>query len=360
MNHIPTQPASSPQSVADIPVGQNYQVPNKTLNPAFGELNITPWNDRIEIVLTILMEPVKEGSQTGVALDGSASMEGPYGRGWVYASNVDDAVIKRLKAEGKAKSVIEDGRSLLQYTVEGWDELIRLGYVIQTDNLVEPVARDVIPYLADKIDADGGTTLVYWACGPEGDKIEEMGDLTANDAKTAAYTGPKDWGLQTRLLPAMKYFVEKFSDAEWGFYVFITDGRLDDLEQVKNYTALLSKQIASGQINPVKCVLIGVGPDIDESQMEQLDDLPDELDLPVDIWDHKIATDMRDLRDIFAEVVDEATIVAPTGRVLDDSGKVAANFSDGVPTLLRFALPLKAKFFTLEVGPNKIEQKLFP
>jgi hypothetical protein len=43
--------------------------------------------------------------------------------------------------------------------------------------------------------------------------------------------------------------------------------------------------------------------------MEQLDDLPEERDLPVDIWDHKIAKDMRDLKDIFAEVVDEAAIV---------------------------------------------------
>jgi len=360
MNHIPTQPTSSPKSVADIPIGQNYQIPNKTLNEAFGELNITPWNDRIEIVLTILMEPVKEGSQTGVALDGSASMEGPYGRGWMHASHMDAAVVDGMKSEGKAKSIIKDGRSLIEYTTEGWDDLIRMGYVIQTDNLVEPVARDVIPYLAEKIDTDGGTTLIYWACGHAGDEIEEVGDLTANDAKIATYTGPKDWGLQTKLLPAMKYFIEKFSDAEWGFYLFITDGQLDDLEDVKKYTAYLSKQIASGQMNPVKCVLIGVGPDVDESQMEQLDDLPDELDLPVDIWDHKIATDMRDLRDIFAEVVDEAAIVAPTGRVLDDSGNIAGNFSDGVPTLLRFSLPLEALSFTLEVGANKIVQKLFP
>lgn len=329
------------------------------MNAAFGELNITPKDDRLDIVLTILMEPVKEGSQTGVALDGSSSMQDAFGRAWVYASNVDSAVINRMKSEGKAKSVVQDGKTLLEYTTQGWQELINLRYVVQTQNVVEPVARDVIPYLADKIDADGGTTLIYWACGAAGDKIEEVGDLTADEAKIANYTGPKDWGLNTHLLPALKYFVERFSDAAWGFYVFITDGKLDDLQAVKDYTADLSRRIAAGTTNPVKCVLIGVGPDVDEAQMVQLDDLPEAMDLPVDIWDHKIASDMRDLRDIFAEVVDENAMVAPSGKIVDDKGNLAANFADGVPTLLRFSLPLDSQTFILEVGGNQIRQSLF-
>jgi hypothetical protein len=359
MNQIPTPPSSPPRSAADIPVGQNYQIPNKNLNAAFGELNITPKNDRLDIVLTILMEPVKEGSQTGVALDGSASMQDPFGRAWVYATNIDSSFVERMKKEGKAKSVIQDGRSLLEYTPEGWQELVKFKYVVQTQNTVESIAREVIPYLADKIDADGGTTLIYWACGAAGDKVEEVGDLTGKEAKIANYTGPKDWGNNTHLLPALKYFVERFSDADWGFYVFITDGRLDDLQAVKDYTADLSRRISAGKANPVKCVLIGVGPNVDESQMEQLDDLPEAMDLPVDVWDHKIASDMRDLRDIFAEVVDENAMVAPTGKVIDDRGNIAANFADGVPTLLRFSLPLNACSFTLEVGGNQIQQALF-
>jgi len=157
----------------------------------------------------------------------------------------------------------------------------------------------------------------------------------------------------------MRYFIERFSDAKWGFYVFVTDGRIDDLEAVKQYTADISKKIGRKEANPVNCVLIGVGSQVDESQMAQLDDLPRELNLPFDIWDHKIAKEMRDLRDIFAEVVDENTMVAPNGRILDGNGNTAANFADGVPALLKFSLPLDSTSFTLEVGPNKIEQKLF-
>ena len=43
----------------------------------------------------------------------------------------------------------------------------------------------------------------------------------------------------TRLLPAVKYFVDRFADAERGMYLFITDGRLDDLAAVKKYTTRL-------------------------------------------------------------------------------------------------------------------------
>jgi len=355
----PPLTTNAPRSAADLPAGINYQVPNNALNPAFGELNVVRHDDRLDIVLTILMEPVKEGAQTGLALDGSASMQTPFGKGWKYAGNVDQAVLSRLNSEGKAKTVTQDGSQLTEYTNDGWQELISLGFLVQTDNEVEPIAQDIIPYLADKIDADGGTTLIYWACGASGDKVEDVGDLTSLEAKVAAYGGPKEWGQSTHLLPAMRYFVERFSDAKWGFYVFVTDGRLDDLDAVKQFTADLSRRIGRGEMNPVKCVLIGVGSEVDEDQMTQLDDLPDEMDLPVDIWDHKIAKEMRDLRDIFAEVVDENTFVAPTGRILSEPGVVAANFADGVPALLKFSLPLSSQQFTLEVGPNKIEQKLF-
>lgn len=346
-------------NIQSIEYGSNYQYPNNLLNSAFGELNLIKKTECIEIVLTILMTPDKEGSQTGVALDGSASMQSSFGQGWMYSESYDQSVMDRLKSEGKVSEILQDGQIVLQPTPDGWQELQEKGFVKQTINELEPIARDIIPYLAEKIDADGGTSLIYWACGPNGDQFENMGDLSSAEAKVAVYNGPNSWGEHTHLLPAMRYFIERFSDAKWGFYVFVTDGRIDDLEAVKQYTADISKKIGRKEANPVNCVLIGVGSQVDESQMAQLDDLPRELNLPFDIWDHKIAKEMRDLRDIFAEIVDENTVVAPNGRILDSNGRVAANFSDGVPALLRFSLPIDSNSFTLEVGANKIEQKLF-
>ena len=112
-------------------------------------------------------------------------------------------------------------------------------------------------------------------------------------------------------------------------------------------------------MKPVKLVLIGVGEDVDPRQLEELDDLPDTMDLPVDVWDHKIVSQMRNLTDIFAEVVDENTVVAASGRILDDRGGVAIEYTDGVPAIMKFALPLDANSFTLEVGGQTVTQALY-
>lgn len=139
-------------------------------------------------------------------------------------------------------------------------------------------------------------------------------------------------------------------------YIFLTDGKIDDLNQVKEYTTQLAKKIASGKQNSVKCVLIGVGNQIDESQMVELDDLDTGTD--IDIWDHKIAQEMRSLVEIFAEVVDENQIVAPTGFIFDSQGTIVKRYTDGLPAKIFFSLPINAKFFELEVAGQKIHQEL--
>jgi hypothetical protein len=350
---------TQPSSPGDLPLDVGWQMPNNRLHAAFGELNLTRRANALEVLVTILMEPVKEGSQTGVALDGSDSMQSAFGHAWQYSETFDPAELDRFGREGMGQMVETDGHSYFEANSAGLAEMKRLGAIVKSKNEIEPISREVIPYLAEKIDADGGTTAIYWACGAHGERIEIIGDLTATEAREATFGGPRDWGLKTQLLPAFKYFVERFADARWGFYVFITDGQLDDLAAVKRYTADLARRIGEGAVNPVKCVLIGVGSHIDEQQMIELDDLPDELDLPADIWDHKIAATMRGLRDIFAEVVEENAMIAPSGRVLGESGEVVANFADGLPGVLKFSLPLDGGGFTVEVGGNRIEQKLF-
>jgi hypothetical protein len=285
-------------------------------------------------------------------------MRSQLGQGWSFSQSYSESISEQMVREGKAVRLVQDGLNRVQFNPQGWAELQKNGYLVRDPNVVEPIAREIIPYLAEKIDADGGTTVIYWACGVSGDKIEVLGDYRSEEAKSAKYEGPKQWGQRTCLLPAMRYFVDRFDDAEWGFYVFVTDGRLDDLDAVKAYTADLAKRIAAGEAKSVKCVLIGVGNSVDEKQMIQLDDLPDELGLEVDIWDHKIAATMRDLRDIFAEVVDENTMVAPTGRVMDQSGNLAKSWADGMPAKLEFSLPVDSKSFVLEVAGQRIEQSL--
>jgi len=164
------------------------------------------------------------------------------------------------------------------------------------------------------------------------------------------------FGAATRLTPAVRYFVDRFHDAERGLYVFLTDGKLDDLDDLKNYTIQLAKQIQSGKRKPVKCVLIGIGDLIDEAQMEELDDLDTGTD--VDIWDHKIAKEMRGINEIIVELVDENAIVAPNANIYDASGSIVARFTDGLPARVTFAMPVTSSYFELEVGSHRIRQSV--
>jgi hypothetical protein len=297
----------------------------KSVVEPFGEVNVHPSpGGKVRVVATILMEPHKEGAQTGIALDGSASMATNYG-------------IEEEGAGGFLASLF--------------------GFKKTPVNLVAPVAQKICAYLARKIDADGGTTCIYWAVGPGGSQIEEIGDFTADQAERHPFGPPREFGTGTQLLPAVKYFVERFKSAPWGFYVFVTDGELHDLDEVKRYSIQLARDVAARKRNPLKFVLIGVGPAVNEAQMEELDDL--DSGTSVDLWDHKLAAEMRVLQEIFAEVVDKNARISDRGRILDPQGKVLRDYSDtGMTGYLEFEAPAAADYFTLEVNGNRIHQPL--
>src|SRR6201993_2262231 len=199
----------------------------KVVEP-FGEVNVYPSaGGKVKVVATILMEPHKEGTQTGIALDGSGSMAKLYGDG---------------EKPGFLASLF--------------------GFAKETHNEVTPVAQKLCAYLARKIDADGGTTCIYWATGPGGGSIEAVGDLTADQAERHVFGPPKDFGTGTQLLPAVRHFEERFRSAPWGFFVFITDGELHDLDEVKHYSVRLAREIHSRRRNSLKFVLIGIGPSV--------------------------------------------------------------------------------------------------
>jgi len=324
----------------------------------FGEVNVRRLENEIEIRFTILMEPEgdqAEGWQTGVALDASASMKAWYGRG--LQGKVPAEVVADYARRGWLQALTIDGQQVKRFTPLAYEDARARGFLQKTENAVEPLARQFISYLADHLDEDGGTTLVYWACD-EGDGFEVVGDFTAEQCRSLRVAGPEQHacGKGTRLLPALRYFVDRFHDARRGMYLFLTDGRLDDLDEIKRYTADVCRAIAAGKRNPVKCVLIGVGERIDERQMEELDDL--ETGTGVDLWDHKMAREMRDVVEIFAEVVSENQIVAPTARLYDASGALVEDFSDGLPALVSFRMPATSSWFELEVGGERVRQSV--
>jgi hypothetical protein len=315
----------------------------------FGKINYWDLPDggkRVRVYF--LMENPIEGAQTGVAIDGSGSMQANFGKEALrqvrQITSQDQYTLKRMGLRTEQEVLVAMvSLGIFQITPPG-------------PNIVEEQARKMTEYLS-KFDADGGTTVIYWATG-DGRQIDVVGDLTGPQCPTASFPGPKDFGNETHLLPAIKYFVERFADARWGMYVFITDGALNDLDAVKRYCTQLARDIAKGKRNDLKFVLIGVGADIDEGQMEELDDL--ETGTDIDLWDHKIAREMKQLADIFAEVVSETVIIVlGDGVVKDAGGNIVKDYRDtGLPALMWFDLPPGSHWFILEVGSQVVAQPL--
>ena len=344
--------------------GNNVQIENLLVNKAFGEVNVALKDGKLQVTATALLRPGQgaEGWQTGVAIDCSSSMMRAFGGPtYSFARPFTESERESYLRRGLIDIRVQDGQELCYMLQGSQEEMLRDGImtVEQRPNEVEDICRKAIPLLAEHLDADGGTTVIYWALGSKGDGIRTVADFTKDTAKTATYTRPEDMGNGTVLMPAINYFLNTFADADAGFYVFITDGHIDDFEEVKRFTCNLSHAIHNKQAKPVHMVLIGVGPDVDESQLAELDDLPDSHDLPVDIWDHKVAAEMRSILDIFSELVDENRILAPSGKIVDDQGNTAHEYLTGVPALMRFSLPATAKGFSIVLSNGAtIEQRI--
>ncbi|MGK7924663.1 MAG: vWA domain-containing protein [Spirulina sp.] len=336
----------------------DFTVPSDRTAKELGKVSIHKMGQELQIQFTILMEPQgqnAEGWQTGVALDASASMKDWYGR--MLQGSVPPHIVTVYEQKGWVKIRNEDGRQVQSFQRPAYEDAIKKGFLQSTANIVEPLAQKFISYLAENLDARGGTTAIYWA-GGDGRAIEELGDLNEQQCRQLRIKGVEKitFGLGTYLTPALRYFCDRFPDAKRGMYIFITDGKLDDLVAVKQYSIQLARQIATGQRNAVKCVLIGVGDAIDERQLRELDDL--ETGTDIDIWDSKIAKNMRDIVEIFAEVVDENQIVAPTGTIYDSQGKIVKKYTDGLPAKASFSLPVHSPWFELEVMGQKIRQPI--
>lgn len=342
--------------------GKSHQLPSTMVAKEFGEVNVRRRGNTVDILFTILMEPTgteAEGWQTGVAIDASGSMEGVFGKGLENGpkGNPPPVLLEQYHRNGWLQIIEHQGQKFPVLNDAAKVDLVNKGHFVWSKNEIEPLARRMTAYLASNLDADGGTTVIYWACG-DGSQIEVIGDLTAEDCEQASFKGPTKvaFGSNTILTPAVRYFADRFKDAKNGMYIFITDGELHDLDDVKRYTINLCKDIQAGRRNPLKCVLIGIGDAINEEQMEDLDDLESGTD--IDIWDHKIAQEMRNLIEIFAEVVSENQIVAPTARIFDDSGQVVKNFADGLPAKVSFTMPASSEFFELDVAGRRIRQSV--
>ena len=343
---------------------KSFQMPANLVIAELGEVNVHIQKAECHVQFTIAMEPqgrFAEGWRTGLALDASASMKRAYGR--KVEARVDPELLTSYIKQGRLRSSIEDGEPIRKIQRDAFVEMQERGYEINyTENILQPLVQNFAAYLADSLDRTGKTSLIYWGCG-EGGAIQALGEFDAASCRELAIAGPATFqlGKTTQLLPAIAHFtnqnpLHQYTQAQRGIYVFLTDGRIDDLEQVKNYTRELALEIAVGKRNYVKLVLIGIGNDVDRYQLQELDDFDTGVD--IDIWDYKIASEMSNLSQIFAEVINENEIIAENGAIYDDIGTCVKSYPNGLPAKVDFVMRHDSRWFELEVANQRIRQSV--
>lgn len=274
-------------------------------------------NKNGKILATLLHDPTVEGLDVALYMDGSASMEDEYGPRGVLA---------------------------------------KLGGV---RNLVEPQMRWMLEYLAQK-DRDGVLRVVYWATG-DGGQLEIVGDLTGAQAQTYKFPGPQFYGKGTVMLPVLRDYVahirkEAEKGARRGLAVIITDSQIHDPDDVRGYSEQVAKEIAADRLPRINFVLVGVGDQVDEEQMEKI--CHEEYPGVGHLWCHRIADRMEEMAELVAVLVDETMTVAAGGKIYDDKGKVVKVYESRLPAVLEFTVPGGCKSFTLEVAGQKYTQPI--
>ncbi|HIX20305.1 MAG TPA: VWA domain-containing protein [Candidatus Akkermansia intestinigallinarum] len=229
-------------------------------------------------------------------------------------------------------------------------------------NIVQQVARKLGSCLVD-IDSSGKTPVIRFSCGRSGSEVDEIGELDAESVSAQEFSAPENPGTGTKLCPAMRYFLERFPDTPRMVCVFFTDGRIDDLDEVKRLSRSVCEEMAAGRRDFTKFVLVGVGRDFADPAsaasraFEELDALVTEPGCAIagqGLWDYKIVADMEESNEIFADIAfdDEfwdfgAEIVDANGRaVVPENG---ASYNNALPTLLRFTMPADSRSFSLRL-----------
>ena len=322
----------------------------------FGNVNVRKSGAAFQIQFTLLMEPQKQLARvwkTGVAMDASASMKKVFGRR--LQGNIPDDIALQYKKKGWVTNENRDTRKVKTFQRDAVNDALERGLVTLSPNTMDFLAPELVGYLSGHMDIDGETALIYWA-GGNGTEIEIVGDIKEDEAAILTIDGPDTmmFGENSRMLPALKYFVEKYSDAHWGMFVFITDGRIDDLPELKQYTIRLAQDILADKRNLVKCILVGIGDEIDETAIQELDSLDSKT--YIDIWEHMIASDLQDLLNIFSEVIKNNQIIAPNGTIYDAQGNILKKYADGLPGRVVFSMPVSSPWFELELPNQRIRQ----
>lgn len=233
-------------------------------------------------------------------------------------------------------------------------------------NQVEQALHAIVPTLA-QLDANHTCHVFYWTCGDIdayrrdpvhwARTIQVIGDIGIDQAASFPVPGPRKDGDGTDMVPALRHVVrtvrERLKSGDQIKSVLVplfTDGVIHDTEYAIRYIHdELAPAIERGDFPQTVIIMIGVGKEVDEEQLEEFShEATPEGFSGREICCYGMASQFTDLPQITAHLV-AANTPAGTGgaKVLDDRGNVVRIFEDVIPTVMEFNLPVTARSFTV-------------
>ena len=234
--------------------------------------------------------------------------------------------------------------------------------------------------LAQRWSTSRNVNFAYWAAGPEGKEVYEIGEFPEDQCSNVDIIGPPQhrWGTSTKLVPIVRHIVETVGRITSGagvgsqtgriLGVVQTDGFIEDEKPCIDYCYQLGQQLVdSGQAKKLKLVLIGVGKEVDVEQLDRFDNMFEGTRLQgrIDLWSCGVASDWTKEHQIegaiFGELWEEGQIaVHGKSEVLDGSGSQARtqpdSFGDGLTGKFRLWLPKDHTSFTVRTPTFEVTQ----
>jgi hypothetical protein len=168
-------------------------------------------------------------------------------------------------------------------------------------------------------------------------------------------------GSGTRLEPALRDF-ERYAKAQGDAGatrccgVFVTDGMINDQRSVMETSCRLATRIARKELPPLHLVLVGVGPQVREKQLEEI--AHTETPGAEHLWCHRVAEEMHQMAELVSGLVDSTMSVASNGVVYDARGREVQRYDHRLPAVLEFKLTEGDEHFVLEIEGRRYTQRL--
>lgn len=308
------------------------QLSGDILHEYFSEVNVIREKKYLNVTCYVdakqLPGMLQEGWKTAICLDASYSMKSFYGLGL-----------------GKKETL--PNKTLDQN--------------VQREPIIG-LAQRIGKYFSSEIDQDYETQFIFSSCGKDGQDIEDAGTIKMDrfnkEQVNILRIKPPEAGFiaKQKLKPALIFLDKKFNKAKKRIFIFLSDSKISDLNELKSYSINLGLANSTRERSLTKLIFVGVGTEINKETINKLlsfnKALPQDKEQPGTewIWDYKIAENVKNESSFIAKLIDESFVdLDYIGIIQNEKGKSVKSFRDGVPLKFDFKLDLNDKYFTLKL-----------